>query len=112
MTEQSRDILLHQTKPPFFLSDGCMMHMSSVAGGALTIYVRAMLQYKLYTEYNSIQYRIKDVRYTDPETFIIIFVAVLALLILIKIGCTPLKCAMRVLSSVRYSRNNKQFHSV
>ena len=89
-----------------------MMHMSSVAGGALTIYIRAMLQYKLYTDYNFIQYRIKDVRYTDPETYIIIFLAVLAILILIKIGSSPLKCVLRVISNIRFSRNSKQFHSV
>jgi len=94
------------------LRDGCMMHMSSVAGGALTIYVRAMLQYKLYTDYNFIQYRIQDVRYTTPETYIIIFLAVLAILLVIKLGSVPLKLAMRVISSIRYSRTSKQFHSV
>ena len=94
------------------LSDGCMMHMSSVAGGALTIYVRAMLQYKLYTDYNFIQYRIKDVRYTAPETYIVLFLAVLAFFLLIKIGSAPLKCLMRVLRAIRFSTNSKQFHSV
>ena len=89
-----------------------MMHMSSVAGGALTIYVRAMLQYKLYTDYNLIQYRIKDVRYSNPETYIIIFLAAIAVLLFIKIGAAPLKCAMRVISNVRFTRNTKQMHSV
>lgn len=89
-----------------------MMHMSSVAGGALTIYIRAILQHKLYTDYSLIQYRIQDVYSTQPNTLILVILVVLTVLVLLKLGSVPAKCFVRLLSHFKFYQTNRLFRTI
>ena len=85
-----------------------MMHMSSVAGGALTIYVKAMLQHKLYSD----PIRAHDTSYNRLDIYIVLFIAILTVVILIKVGIAPSRCIKRLMGSLTFCRRNKQYYLI
>ena len=93
-----------------FPSDGCMMHMSSVAGGALTIYVRAVLKHKLYSPPHLLTKDQNLFYFNKLESYLVMMLACLTLVLLVKVGVTPVRCLKRLLGSL--SRRNKQFYLI
>lgn len=92
------------------LRDGCMMHMSSVAGGALTIYVRAVLKHKLYSPPHLLTKDQNLFYFNKLESYLVMMLACLTLVLLVKVGVTPVRCLKRLLGSL--SRRNKQFYLI
>ena len=83
------------------LRDGCMMHMTSVAGGALTMHIRAILQHKLYTDFNAYPLHYQQIDYSMPSVIIVSILLVALFLVICGICHRPARKILWILANIR-----------